>query len=144
MLRKNKYLSSKAAWAAFDFFFISLYQNSLVLLICLPALAAMDSEVSLNAIDYIAFGMALFFLIYETIADEQQMAFHTTKRRLLAEGRPLEQLPEPFNKGFNTTGLWAYSRHPNYLGEQMVWISLYLVVIGAGVASRYVFDWTIA
>jgi steroid 5-alpha reductase family enzyme len=29
------------------------------------------------------------------------------------------------NIGFNTTGLWRYSRHPNFLAEQTIWVSLY-------------------
>ena len=142
VLRENKYLKNKAAWAAWDLFFISIYQNALVLAICLPALAVMSSEAPLGGWDYAAFAAAIGFLLLELAADEQQMAFHTTKKKLLAEGKTLEELPAPFNKGFNTTGLWAHARHPNYLGEQGVWISLYFVVLGAQVANYGIFHWT--
>ena len=142
VLRQKKPLNNKFAWAMFDLFFISIYQNALVLAITLPAFAAMSSNAPLGTFDYIAISTASFFLVYETIADEQQMAFHTTKNKLLKEGKKLEELPEPFNKGFNTTGLWAYSRHPNYFAEQAFWICLYLVVIGAGATSYYVFNWS--
>ena len=144
VLRQNKYLKSRAAWACFDLFFISIYQNALVLAICLPSLAVMSSNAPLNWIDFVGIGLALTFLLIEAIADEQQMAFHTTKRKLLAEGKKLEELPEPFNKGFNTTGLWNRSRHPNYLGEQGIWLSLYLFVLGAGLGTCNAFHWTIA
>ena len=30
------------------------------------------------------------------------------------------------------TGLWRYSRHPNYLGELMFWFGLYAVGLSAG------------
>ena len=70
------------------------------------------------------------------------MAFHTNKRKLLDEGKPLEDLPAPYNKGFNTTGLWLRSRHPNYLGEQGIWLSLFLFVVGAGLTSYGIFHWT--
>ena len=43
---------------------------------------------------------------------------------------------------FNTFGLWKRCRHPNYLGEQMIWISLFLFVIGANLAKYYVFNWS--
>lgn len=141
-LRQNKILKNKFAWAMFDLFFISIYQNVLVLAICLPSLMCVGIDTPLNAMDYIATGLVIFFILFETIADEQQMAFHTTKNRLLKEGKTLSELPAPFNKGFNTTGLWKYSRHPNYLGEQMIWICLYLFVIGAGATTYYVFNWT--
>lgn len=142
ILRQNKPFTNKAVWALFDLFFISIYQNALVLAICLPALACMSSNEPLGGWDYGAAFAALGFLLIETAADEQQMAFHTTKKKLLAEGRSLEELPSPFNKGFNTTGLWAYARHPNYLGEQGVWLSLYFFCLGANVVQYGVFNWS--
>lgn len=143
ILRNKKPLNNKFIWALFDLFFISIYQNALVLAICLPSFASMDSASSIGLFDYIAFGGALVFLLLETVADEQQMFFHTEKRRLLNEGKKLEELPSPYNKGFNTTGIWNYSRHPNYLGEQGFWIMLYFVTLGASVVSNSFFSWSI-
>ena len=142
-LRGQKAFQNKFVWAIFDLFFISIYQNALVLAICLPSFAAMDSTVALGLFDYLAFGGAFMFLLIETAADEQQMFFHTTKRRMLNEGKTLEELPEPFNKGFNTLGLWNRSRHPNYLGEQGFWLALYFVVIGSGIATYNFFSYTL-
>ena len=142
-LRGQKAFQNKFVWALFDLFFISIYQNALVLAICLPSFASMDSTVTLGLFDFIAFGGAFMFLLLETAADEQQMFFHTTKRKMLNEGKTLEELPEPFNKGFNTLGLWNYSRHPNYLGEQGFWLVLYLVTLGAGVVSYNFFSYTL-
>ena len=53
------------------------------------------------------------------------------------------ELPEPFNKGFNTLGLWNRSRHPNYLGEQGFWLALYFVVIGSGMVTYNFFSYTL-
>ena len=142
IMRSKKMLKSRPAWALFDLFFISIYQNALVLAICLPALVCMESNAPLCVMDYVAFSLSSIALLIEIIADEQQMAFHTTKKRLLAEGKSLAELPEPFNKGFNTTGLWGYSRHPNYFGEQAFWVCLYLFVIGANMATYNVFNWS--
>ena len=102
----------------------------------------MSSAAPLSLLDYLAIALSLLFLLIESLADEQQMAFHTTKKKLLSEGKSLDLLPEPFNKGFNTTGLWKRSRHPNYLGEQGIWLSLYLFVIGAGVSTYFIFNWS--
>jgi steroid 5-alpha reductase family enzyme len=142
VLRQNKYLKNPVAWALFNLFFISIYQNALVLATCLPALACMGSLEPLGVIDYVAIFASLGFLLLELAADEQQMAFHTTKNNMLREGLRLEDLPAPFNKGFNTTGLWGRARHPNYLGEQGVWLSLYLFAIGAKVTTYAIFHWT--
>ena len=30
------------------------------------------------------------------------------------------------------TGLWRYSRHPNYFGDSVVWWGLWLVAVGSG------------
>ena len=142
VLREKPGLKSRPVWALFDLFFISIYQNALVLAICIPSLVAMDSDLPLGAVDYIAASAAFLFLLIEAIADEQQMAFHTTKRRMLVGGKSLNELPAPFDLGFNTTGLWSYCRHPNYLGEQGIWMSLYFFAVGAGACAYGVFSFS--
>ncbi len=32
------------------------------------------------------------------------------------------------------TGLWRYTRHPNYFGDSVVWWGLWLVAVGSGAA----------
>lgn len=142
-LRSKKPLNNRVLWLIFDFFFISIFQNAIVLGMTLPVLAVADSSASLMWVDYVAMALALGFLIYELIADEQQMKFQTKKWSMIHEGKKLNELPEPYNLGFNTTGLWNYSRHPNYLGEQAFWVMIYVFVIGAGVVNYGVFNWSI-
>ncbi len=114
-----------------------------MLCICLPALAVMDSTASFGVFDYIATFLTFGFIVLETVADEQQMRFHTKKKELLSSGKKLEELPEPYNKGFNTTGIWNRSRHPNYFAEQAIWVCLYLFTIGAEVNTYFIFNWSI-
>lgn len=71
-------------------------------------------------------------IAYEAIADVQQWRFQSTKWGMIKSGLKLEELPAPYNRGFNTGGLWRVSRHPNYLGEQSVWVSFYLFSVAAG------------
>ena len=142
-LRKQKGFQNKFVWGVFDLLFISIFQNAVVLGICLPALAIMTSDASLNVLDIVAGVLMAGSLLYEVIADRQQNAFQTKKYEYLNSGMKLEELPEPYNRGFNVTGLWARSRHPNYIGEQMIWVSLYLFTISGGVAHYGVFHWTI-
>lgn len=143
VLRKNPHLNKRWKWALFDLFFISIYQNALVLAITLPMLVTMTSSRVLNSYDLLIAALLLGFIILETIADQQQMAFQTTKYKLLKQGMKLEDLPSPYNKGFNTLGLWSRSRHPNYFSEQSIWVVLYLFCISAGVVSYGFFNWTV-
>lgn len=142
-LRSKGPLSKRPVWMVFDLLFICIFQNALVLGMTLPVLGVASSSEPLMWMDFVAAALALFFLIYEFISDEQQMKFQKTKWKMIKEGKKLEELPEPYNLGFNTTGLWNYSRHPNYLGEQAFWVSIYLFVIGSGLTNCGVFNWSI-
>jgi len=143
VLRKDPKLNKRWKWALFDLLFISVFQNALVLAITLPLLAVMESAVVFNIFDGLIAVLLLGFIILETIADRQQMSFQTKKYSLLKEGKSLKDLPEPYNLGFNTQGLWGRSRHPNYFSEQAIWIVLYLFTISAGVVSYIFFNWTL-
>ena len=143
ILRRNPLLKSRITWAIFDLFFISIIQNALVLGICLPGVALMSSAEPFSAMDYVATVLMLFFIIYETIADFQQYLFQTKKYQLLKAAKELKNLPSPYNLGFNTHGLFAISRHPNYFAEQAIWVCFYLFTIGAKVTFYGVFNWSI-
>ncbi len=143
VLRKDPKLNKRWKWAIFDLFFISIYQNALVLAITLPLLAVMESPVVFNIFDGFIAALLLGFIILETIADRQQMTFQTKKYELLKQGQQLEDLPTPYHKGFNTQGLWGYSRHPNYFAEQSIWVVLYFFCISAGVATYGILHWTL-
>ena len=105
---------NRLAWGLFDLLFISIYQNVLVLMTTFPALVSMNSTVPFGWVDVLAAALMFYFIAHETIADEQQWAFQTTKWKMIKAGQKLEDLPAPYNKGFNTHGLWSHSRHPNY------------------------------
>ena len=143
VLRQSPKFNQKWKWALFDLFFISIYQNALVLAICLPMLSTMESSVAFNLWDGLVAALLLGFILLETIADKHQMSFQTTKYELLKENKNLEDLPSPYNKGFNTQGLWGRSRHPNYFSEQSIWVVLYLFCITAGVTNYVFFNWTL-
>ncbi len=143
ILRSKPPLNNKFLWAVFDLVFISGYQNILVLIITFPMVACMTSTAHLGVMDIVAFVLVLGAILLETVADAQQMEFQTIKWAMINKGQKLENLPAPYNKGFNTQGLWGLSRHPNYLAEQSTWVCLYLFTIGAGVTTWGIFNWTI-
>ncbi len=132
-VRAIPFLQNKAVWMTFDFFFISGYQNALILMFTFPALVCMGSTAPFGWVDIVAAILMFGFIVYETVADEQQWKFQGKKWAMIKSGKRLEELPAPYNKGFNTFGLWNVSRHPNYFAEQAIWVSLYIFSIGAGV-----------
>ena len=140
VLREQKAFQPHWKWLLFNLFFISLYQNALVLAITLPGLICVGANAPLGWMDLAAALLTLAFLVLETVADAQQWRFYTGRAALQAKGLALADMPEPYCKGFNTTGLWRHSRHPNYLGEQGIWVCMYLFSIAAGVG---VFNWSL-
>lgn len=132
-VRALPFLQNRAVWMAFDLFFISGYQNALILMFTFPALVCMGSTEPFGWVDAIAAILMFGFIVYETIADKQQWDFQSKKWAMIKSGKTLEELPEPYNKGFNTLGLWSVSRHPNYMAEQAIWVCFYIFSIGAGV-----------
>ena len=139
VLRAKKEFRPHWKWMLFNLFFISVYQNVLVLMTTFPALVSMNSTVPFGWVDSLAAVLMFGFILYETIADEQQWKFQSKKWAMLGQGKKLEELPAPYNKGFNTTGLWRVSRHPNYFAEQGTWVSFYIFSIGAGIG---LFNWS--
>lgn len=125
----------KWQFALFNIFFIVIYQNFLILLISLPALNAYDhQDKKFGAWDIFYTVGFVALLIGETIADQQQWNFHQMKKAARAAGKTPET-------NFLQTGLWKFSRHPNYFFEQAQWWVLFF--IGA-VAAGSVAQWTLA
>jgi len=90
-----------------------------------PALAAMTtaSAPSMGLIGWV--GVAIWVLGFgiEAVADAQKQAFRA----------------DPANKGrFIRSGLWAWSRHPNYFGEITLWTGVALVALPALSGWQYV------
>ena len=139
-LRKRKEFQPRWKWVVFNFFFISIYQNLLVLLTTLPAVAAMGSSRPFGWLDFATAVLMAAAIAYEAVADVQQWRFQSTKWGMIKSGLKLEELPAPYNRGFNTSGLWRVSRHPNYLGEQSTWVSFYIFSIAAGAG---ILNWSI-
>lgn len=117
----------------FNLFFIVLGQNLVLVLITLPGFTALHNPSPLGPLDVALAVLFLGLLIGETIADQQQWNFHRAKKAELDAGR------EPAAR-FLTTGLWRWSRHPNFFFEQAQWWTIFL--FGA-VAAGSLLQWTV-
>jgi len=98
----------------FNIAFIVIYQNALLWLIATPASVAAAHRRSLNVVDLLLAVLFLLLLAGETIADQQQWNFHRAKKAASVAGKPLQS-------PFCTSGLFRYSRHPNYFCEIAQW-----------------------
>lgn len=110
--------------------------KSLVLIFALQAVLAwivsasflegIASDRPLGLLDTAGVLLAVFGIAFEAVGDAQMTAF---KR-------------EPANKGqVMDTGLWRFTRHPNYFGETCVWWGFWLMALSAaGIAGA---GWTI-
>ena len=97
------------------FFAFWLLQGVTVFIVLLPSIFLFkraDSELGHASIG----GLVIYVLgmMMEAVADHQKYTF---KKDLANKGK------------FIQTGLWKYSRHPNYLGEILVWTGIYLFAL---------------
>ena len=138
ILRKRPGFTSAWKWTLFNFFFISAYQMALILLMTLPIVKSMDSDLSLTVFDYLLALLILILIAIEWLADQQQYDFQTKKYQQINEG---QELSNPYKTGFVHTGLWAYMRHPNYMAEQGIWILFYFFSV---IATGGWINWSIA
>ncbi|WP_411817471.1 DUF1295 domain-containing protein [Hyphococcus sp. DH-69] len=80
--------------------------------------------VALGWLAYAGAALAIFGILFESIADYQLTAFRKN----------------PDNAGkVLSTGLWAWSRHPNYFGEACVWWGIYLVAAETMIGAVSIF-----
>ncbi len=91
--------------------------------ICALTAIANPFGVTLNLVTYIGIGLFLLGFGIEVIADKQKTAF-----RSILENK---------NK-FITSGLWSKSRHPNYLGEIILWFAIAVISFSSLSGTQYI------
>jgi len=128
ILRQRPEFQAAWAWTLFNLFFISLYQMGLILLMTLPIVKCVGGN-PMGVWDIILAVLFVGFVIIQIVADGQQWRFQTEKYRRIHAGKTLDA---PYAKGFIDSGLWGFSRHPNYAAEQAIWIVFYFFSVAAG------------
>jgi len=108
-----------AAWWWRSFFKVFLLQGFLLWIISTPLLAAQISAQPdrLIWLDILAVPVWLVGFTFEAAGDWQLARFKAN----------------PANKGkVLQTGVWRYTRHPNYFGDATQWWAYYLIALAAG------------
>lgn len=98
-----------------DLMAIHVFPTLQVFAAMLPVYAVTRSDRAWGLLDVVALAVGVGAVTLQLVSDTQQHRFARTKK-------PGESL---------TTGLWAWSRHPNYLGEILMWVSLLLFGLSA-------------
>ena len=106
-------------WWWFSFFQVFLLQGVLMWIISAPLIAAQTSgyPVIITPLDVIGVVLWLIGMFFEALGDLQLMLFKAN----------------PANKGkLLTTGVWRFTRHPNYFGESALWWGYYIIALVSG------------
>ena len=87
------------------------------------AIIVLCSNVISDQILFLIIGSLFWFVGFsiEVIADMQK-----------------RQFKKEHKEGFITSGLWSYSRHPNYLGEILLWSGIAIICLGSLTKYQYI------
>jgi steroid 5-alpha reductase family enzyme len=91
-------------------------QATLAALLSVPALLACFDRDGIAAVQWAGAALWLAAVAFETVADRQLASFRS----------------DPANKGrVMRSGLWRYSRHPNYFFQTLTWVAYALIAVAA-------------
>jgi steroid 5-alpha reductase family enzyme len=106
-----------AAWPVRSLFQVFWLQAILAWIIGWPLLVGVASPEPLGWLDALGVGLWLIGFVFEAVGDYQLTAFTR----------------DPDNKGKTMrSGLWRYTRHPNYFGDAAQWWGFWLIAASAG------------
>jgi steroid 5-alpha reductase family enzyme len=112
------------SWSKTSLLSVFLTQAPLLFITSLPAQlgiwASEDGVTVLGPLALIGTIIAIIGILFETVGDSQLNAFRAN----------------PANKGkVLDTGLWRYTRHPNYFGDACTWWGIWLIACETGLAG---------
>ena len=105
-----------------NFLGIHLFPTIVVYLCALPIVNMLTNEYTLNAFSIIFFAVSVLAVGLQFFADFEMHKFRKTR-------------PTTFIR----TGLWKYSRHPNYLGEILMWWGIAGMLFSVNTSLWYLF-----
>ena len=106
-------------WWLVSYVKVFLLQAVAAWIVSLPIYFAIVSvgSPSLTVLDYLGALLVVSGVVVESLADEQLRRFRADR---INRGKVLD------------TGLWRYSRHPNYFGEALVWWGFGVIAVATG------------
>lgn len=115
----HRYLAWRKAWG--KWFYVRSYaqvyllQGTLLFIIAMPIIFVnKNAGTPLGILDFIGVAIWILGFVFESVGDAQLASF----------------IRKPENKGMlMQSGLWKYTRHPNYFGEATQWWGLWFVAL---------------
>ncbi len=106
-------------WWWYSYIKVFLPQAAIAWLVAAPLYFAIVSRgpPALTFFDWLGVSVFTIGFLFEAIGDEQLRRFRNQ--------------PRAYQRVLNT-GLWRYSRHPNYFGEALLWWGLGLIAVATG------------
>lgn len=105
-------------FATASLIYVFSLQALLQFIVCLPVqLGQSSGPASLGPLAWAGAALAVTGILFETIGDAQLVRFKAN--------------PDNAGKVLDT-GLWRYTRHPNYFGDACTWWGLYLIAADTG------------
>lgn len=116
-----RYKKWREEWKFFklrSFFQVYILQGALIYLIAIPILVINKNPTAgITVLDVLAILIWIFGFVFESLADYQLKKF----------------IKNPQKSGIMKSGLWRWSRHPNYFGETIQWWGVWLLSLSAKV-----------
>ncbi|KAM4094730.1 hypothetical protein ACB094_06G216100 [Castanea mollissima] len=111
-------------WWWVSFFAVYASQQVFLIGVCLPLYVVHSVDMPLNNWDFVAIIVCMCGVVIAYFADTQLHEFVTRNNKLKELGKPVVLNLDK--------GLWNYSRHPNYFGEQLWWWGLVIFAWNLG------------
>jgi len=113
-----RYKNWRNTWKYFvirSYLQVFILQGSIMFIVALPIVFVNSAEpAEISILDIIGIIIFCIGFIFETIGDQQLTHFKKN----------------PDNKGkIITSGLWKYTRHPNYFGEALLWWGIAMMAL---------------
>ncbi|KAK9241471.1 hypothetical protein V1525DRAFT_335201 [Lipomyces kononenkoae] len=127
----------------FSIFFVSIYQPLMLINNTMPECILWEvGSSSLNLGDYAFLSIYGGLIGFEYLCDKYQQDYQVAKAKYTSTSEITSDYTKTqLERGFCTIGPFAYSRHPNFLAELLIWCSLYLW--GAYVSGKLM-NWTVS
>lgn len=98
-------------------YLIFAFQTVIAWIIAMPLFYGMNTDAAFGWLDFLGIGLWFIGMFFEVVGDYQLWKFKG----------------DTSNKGkILTTGLWQFTRHPNYFGEFLIWWGYFCIAISSG------------
>ncbi|MCF7824917.1 MAG: DUF1295 domain-containing protein [Candidatus Marinimicrobia bacterium] len=104
-------------WWWVSYLRVFMLQGVVMWIISIPLLFGLQDKSSLHVIDFLGILLFATGFLFESIGDWQLRSFKKNKGN---KGKVL------------ASGLWKFTRHPNYFGEALLWWGLGLIAVETG------------